>query len=1519
MKQTLQTKSLLTALLLFVFSLGATAQTTPVAFDFTVVPTAAQCEGQGVFTFVLPPGLNPSASISFAVYTGTSATGVPTIVSSPPYVVRSLAAGPYTIVGTYTVIGSAPVSVTHQGTITTTTARPVYNVTSQNIHCSNDGVISVATISGAARDYSLTGPVTRPTQTSPIFENLGVGTYRLVVTDVCGNIRNFDIRLDQAHTLIRMDPYVYPYGVPKVWELPSCNTIAVEQRIYTTGEDEIFYPINIEYLVTDPITGQVTTVAEPPFDTPPPPTDPNNVTYITTPIPFYNDVDYSYTMKITDACGTVFTKDQVIHRAFSVSPEVVYGHCKEIVNLNLFNWSGETTVHFTSPPGFDATANQYNPEHPNHSMANGSPIAYGDHFPEGNYEADVTNCDGRTVHVTFNVDRPDPALVWDGIIDCDTGQATISGTLSPATTNFVSVTLVTAPAGYIPGPEGNDWTTGIDDQDPSKFKWTGGVGPAPAGVLIPGTYRIQAVDECDIPYDEVVTLVLDLGGIVRINVNNLPGCDVNVGSVRVQDDPDPGQLLKQISSAKIMQGPPEWTLNNPTPFDLVNNIGNDGIVYINNLPEGDYVFQIGSASNPDCPGRLFNVNVIGYEVAVDSVDVTIDCSAFTVKPIREGSNNLGGFFIQRLITDTTDPNVGKWTDPRYDRLNPLNDFAYYAYDPTPVAPQTTAPEMGVNSTTGDPNQFKSNAQQLSAPFIDADGNYVPIASPSSSIPGEYRVMEQTFIHGNGQRFGEQCFKELAHFTFGGNISLDDVIFTSTSQTTVTATLIATGFGTLQYNISSPIVTTPQLSPVFEGLDVGTTYLFTVTNECGDTENVEKLASPQTDPVIAQIGNCEGTEVILSVTPFVDLYTYEWTKVGESTPVVSAVGNLVFPVFSAGDAGDYVLRVFYEPDPNLFDRTLPPFHVDPPNVLNAGLNNLNNSLCTNPLADRLNLNNYLVAHPDLGTPDAGVFTDANGTVIPDGLFDIASVTTDGILNFFYTVSDPACPNIARASIRFNVNQTPVVTVAVNPGLIVCEGNAFSLTASSTTPGVTYSWTKPDGTTQAGSIINMAGALSDAGNYTVKATSANGACESLPVTTTIAVTAAVTAGDDVNVPALCSNSATNIVQLDQFISASATTGGTFTVGTNPIPGTFNGVEFDTANLVGTYDFIYTVSACGISDDAVITFTINPTPNDPVISVVAPVVCENGSIELKNTDVADSYSWTKGGTVVSTVQNPVIPATIAAAGDYVLTITVNGCTATSAPVNVVVTPLPQFSLAGNTIICPTQFTTLSVVPVNFAFNDANISYDWTLNGTSVSNTETARVDQVGDYVVTITDANGGCPASHTITVTADPDPFSIVLAGDCVNDHFIMSITNIAEIGTTQSIVWSGPGLSATTGNSPTIDLTAKDKGIYEVTVTNADGCFKTQTIDVTSTSCMIPRGISPDNGDTKNDFFDLTNLGVQNLQIFNRYGLQVYEKNNYTKEWYGQSDKGDLPTGTYFYVVKMADKQVTGWVYIQRNSN
>jgi gliding motility-associated-like protein len=107
---------------------------------------------------------------------------------------------------------------------------------------------------------------------------------------------------------------------------------------------------------------------------------------------------------------------------------------------------------------------------------------------------------------------------------------------------------------------------------------------------------------------------------------------------------------------------------------------------------------------------------------------------------------------------------------------------------------------------------------------------------------------------------------------------------------------------------------------------------------------------------------------------------------------------------------------------------------------------------------------------------------------------------------------------------------------------------------------------------------------------------------------------------------------------------------------------------------------------------------------------------------------------------------------------------------------------------------------------------------------------------------------------------------------------------------------------------------------VSALNTQGCFAIAPIAITAAGCDIQKGISP-NGDDMNDNFDLTYLKVQKLSIYNRYGMQVYNKGNYTNQWYGQTnDNKELPTGTYYYVIEPENgKSKTGWIYINRQIN
>jgi len=156
-------------------------------------------------------------------------------------------------------------------------------------------------------------------------------------------------------------------------------------------------------------------------------------------------------------------------------------------------------------------------------------------------------------------------------------------------------------------------------------------------------------------------------------------------------------------------------------------------------------------------------------------------------------------------------------------------------------------------------------------------------------------------------------------------------------------------------------------------------------------------------------------------------------------------------------------------------------------------------------------------------------------------------------------------------------------------------------------------------------------------------------------------------------------------------------------------------------------------------------------------------------------------------------------------------------------------------------------------------------------------------------------------------------------------IEGINPVPEIapGFTDSGVFTatpqGLAINPTSGN---IDLSGSHTGNYTVTYTvppNNPFCFAPEHTDFSLeiNNCMIPRGISPNN-DGLNDFFNIEDFDVKELSIFNRYGVKVYSRLNYRKEWDGFSDKGKkLPDATYFYLIELNNGEIrTGWVYINR---
>ena len=74
----------------------------------------------------------------------------------------------------------------------------------------------------------------------------------------------------------------------------------------------------------------------------------------------------------------------------------------------------------------------------------------------------------------------------------------------------------------------------------------------------------------------------------------------------------------------------------------------------------------------------------------------------------------------------------------------------------------------------------------------------------------------------------------------------------------------------------------------------------------------------------------------------------------------------------------------------------------------------------------------------------------------------------------------------------------------------------------------------------------------------------------------------------------------------------------------------------------------------------------------------------------------------------------------------------------------------------------------------------------------------------------------------------------------------------------------------------------------------------------------------NGDGTNDFLVVNRIQEfpgNSIQVFDRYGNEVFSATNYDNSWDGSSRNGNVPKGTYFYVLNLADGTEVRKGYIQ----
>jgi hypothetical protein len=402
---------------------------------------------------------------------------------------------------------------------------------------------------------------------------------------------------------------------------------------------------------------------------------------------------------------------------------------------------------------------------------------------------------------------------------------------------------------------------------------------------------------------------------------------------------------------------------------------------------------------------------------------------------------------------------------------------------------------------------------------------------------------------------------------------------------------------------------------------------------------------------------------------------------------------------------------------------------------------------------------------------GTWSSSNAAVAAVDATGAISGVAGGNATISYVVSNNGCSTTQTKNI--SVQTAPATAITVSGPTTFCAGGSVVLTAAA---GSGYAWTN---SSTAQSIT-----VTQSGTYGVSVTSGQG-CASIAAPVTIDVVAFPVLDAIAGNSAVCVGSATPLTN--------TTAGGAWTTSNTAVASVSAAGEVS-GNSAGTATISYTyTNATGCTSVVTKPIAVNVVPV-AVTSISGPTTFCAGNTVTITAPAADSYDWSNNETTQS--------ITVSTGGSYDVVVTTAGCSATSAPVAVVVNALPTPVVTTNNVaICQGTAATLSSTPA--------AAYAWSNGATTPS----INVTSAGNYAVTVTDANG-CSATSTplaIAVSASPS-ISIAAAGPTTFCQGQSVVLNTNTNGSTFS--WSNGATSPS--------ITVNNSGLYFVTVTNAAGC-------------------------------------------------------------------------------------------------
>lgn len=355
----------------------------------------------------------------------------------------------------------------------------------------------------------------------------------------------------------------------------------------------------------------------------------------------------------------------------------------------------------------------------------------------------------------------------------------------------------------------------------------------------------------------------------------------------------------------------------------------------------------------------------------------------------------------------------------------------------------------------------------------------------------------------------------------------------------------------------------------------------------------------------------------------------------------------------------------------------------------------------------------------------------------------------------------------------------------------------------------------------------------------------------------------------------------------------------------PGGINGssdnplvIPVFTNQNAGSYQLIVSSTdstQCG-SDTASINITAANMPNI-ALSADSLQQCVGSVLQLSTgIEPGISYSWQWPGGNVPGAELLFDPFLETSEGYYILTATdtTEGCTAYDSvyvqaiPLPVVLLTVPPLICEGDTIVITSQLLS----------GGNNIQYSWTApvpfeQGDTSITIAPAVVDNNGTYTLVVTEGNcTSLPATVTVLVNQID---TLALVADtvfCAGSALSFSVPDIY-----QAYSWN------TGATTPLIVMDTA--GTYTVTVTAANGCKDTDTINVAEVACTFDNvaNVFTPNGDGMNDSFIIKVEGAENITvlIYNRWGRLIRQLSGQAVEWDGTTNSGEEVTdGVYYYI-------------------